>query len=207
MHPSGSTASSATSTRSRWSVWTVRSTSAACPTSTRRRCSRRCSTSSAAAHFQLAPVLDGAARKQLYLPDTNVLLTRSLDDRASPRCPTSCRWRRWRQAHNLVRRAKCVRGEVPFRMRCAPRFDYGRATHTVERRSDTEVLFVGRGGPASWRSVSAPRCRSGSRTAMPWRSSHCAPRTRRGSCSRWRARERRRRARSRTTRTRRSRTR
>jgi hypothetical protein len=31
-------------------------------------------------------------------------------------------------------------------MRCDPRFDYARATHTVERRSDTEILFVGRSG-------------------------------------------------------------
>ena len=29
--------------------------------------------------FQIAPLLEGAARKQLYLPDTNVLLTRFLD--------------------------------------------------------------------------------------------------------------------------------
>jgi len=29
--------------------------------------------------FQVAPLLDAAARKQLYLPDTNVLLTRFLD--------------------------------------------------------------------------------------------------------------------------------
>src|SRR5262249_10984410 len=50
------------------------------------------------------------------------------------------------QAHNVMRRAKTVRGEVRFRMRCDPRFDYARAVHTVERRSDTEVLFVGRSG-------------------------------------------------------------
>src|SRR2546428_4624977 len=49
-------------------------------------------------------------------------------------------------AHNLVRRAKTVRGEVRFQMRCEPRFDYARASHTAERRSDTEVLFVGRSG-------------------------------------------------------------
>src|SRR5207247_6028415 len=29
--------------------------------------------------FQIAPLLAGAARKQLYLPDTNVLLTRCID--------------------------------------------------------------------------------------------------------------------------------
>src|SRR5262249_60482736 len=50
------------------------------------------------------------------------------------------------QPHCLVRRAKTVRGEVRFQMRCEPRFDYARATHTAERRSDTEVLFFGRSG-------------------------------------------------------------
>src|SRR5262249_45138136 len=50
------------------------------------------------------------------------------------------------QPHRLVRRAKTVRGEVRFQMRCDPRFDYARATHIAERRSDTEVLFLGRSG-------------------------------------------------------------
>src|SRR4029453_10105548 len=31
-------------------------------------------------------------------------------------------------------------------MRCDPRFDYARAHHAAERRSDTEVLFRGRSG-------------------------------------------------------------
>ena len=49
-------------------------------------------------------------------------------------------------AHNLVRRAKTVRGEIRFGMRCDPRFDYARGTHTVERRGEREILFVGRSG-------------------------------------------------------------
>jgi len=44
----------------------------------------------------------------------------------------------------VVRRAKTVRGEVRFRMLCAPRFDYARATHTVERTPDG-VCFVASG--------------------------------------------------------------
>ena len=47
-------------------------------------------------------------------------------------------------AHNLVRRAKTIRGEVHFRMVCEPRFDYARATHKVEQR-EGEVLFVSEG--------------------------------------------------------------
>jgi hypothetical protein len=96
--------------------------------------------------FQIAPLLEGAARKQLYLPDTNVLLTRFLDAHGLAELSDFMPVEDAGQAHNLVRRAKTVRGEVRFQMRCDPRFDYARATHTAERRSDTEVLFLGRSG-------------------------------------------------------------
>lgn len=98
--------------------------------------------------FQLAPVLDGAARKQLYLPDTNVLITRFLDTDGVAEVSDFMPVEDAGVAHNLVRRAKTVRGEVEFRMRCAPRFDYGRARHTAERRGDREVCFVGAAGGA-----------------------------------------------------------
>ncbi len=96
--------------------------------------------------FQIAPQLDDAVHKQLYLPDTNVLLTRFLSDSGVAEVSDFMPVEDAGVAHNLVRRAKTVRGEVRFAMRCEPRFDYGRATHTVERRSDTEILFVGRSG-------------------------------------------------------------
>jgi GH15 family glucan-1,4-alpha-glucosidase len=47
--------------------------------------------------------------------------------------------------HAVVRRAKTVRGRVPYRMVCAPRFDYSRAAHRVEA-SEREALFVSAGG-------------------------------------------------------------
>ena len=96
--------------------------------------------------FQIAPVLAGAARKQLYLPDTNVLLTRFLDPDGVAELSDFVSVEDAGQAGRLVRRAKTVRGEVRFQMRCDPRFDYARATHTIEHRSDTEVLFAGRSG-------------------------------------------------------------
>src|SRR5262250_133510 len=96
--------------------------------------------------FQIAPLLASAARKQLYLPDTNVLLTRFLDADGVAEVSDFMPVGGAGQAHALVRRAKTVRGEVRFQMRCDPRFDYGRDTHTAERRGDTEVLFVGRSG-------------------------------------------------------------
>jgi GH15 family glucan-1,4-alpha-glucosidase len=96
--------------------------------------------------FQIAPLLAGAARKQLYLPDTNVLLTRFLDPDGVAELSDFVSVEDAGQAGRLVRRAKTVRGEVRFQMRCDPRFDYARATHTTEHRSDTEVLFAGQSG-------------------------------------------------------------
>src|ERR1700741_5229073 len=99
--------------------------------------------------FQIAPQLGEAARKQIYLPDTNVLLTRFLSSNGVAELSDFMPVEDGGQAHNLVRRVKTVRGEIRFRMLCAPRFDYARATHSVERRSDREVVFIGRAGTAT----------------------------------------------------------
>lgn len=96
--------------------------------------------------FQIAPQLDDAVYRQLYLPDTNVLLTGFLSDSGVAEVSDFMPVEDAGVAHNLVRRAKTVRGEIHFDMRCEPRFDYARASHTVERRGDTELVFVGRSG-------------------------------------------------------------
>jgi GH15 family glucan-1,4-alpha-glucosidase len=96
--------------------------------------------------FQIAPRLDDAVHTQLYLPDTNVLLTRFLSDSGVAEVSDFMPVEDAGVAHNLVRRAKTVRGELSFAMRCDPRFDYGRATHTAERRGEKEILFLGRSG-------------------------------------------------------------
>jgi GH15 family glucan-1,4-alpha-glucosidase len=75
--------------------------------------------------YRIAPVCE-ATTKQLYFPDTNVLITRSLS-------PTGVG-----EVHDfmpldgkqrLIRRVVCVRGEITFRLECEPRFDYGRDRH------------------------------------------------------------------------------
>jgi GH15 family glucan-1,4-alpha-glucosidase len=92
--------------------------------------------------FQLHPSLPGARQKQLYLPDTNILFTRFL---ASDGVAEISDFMDISEgAHRLVRRVKAVRGEIPFRMICAPRFDYARASHSVTLTSDG-ALFVSEG--------------------------------------------------------------
>ncbi len=85
--------------------------------------------------FQVAPERGDVARKQLYVPDTNVLVTRFLSpsgvaevtDFMPIGAPVGTHGR-----HQVIRRVEVVRGSMPLRMRCQPAFDYARASHDVE---------------------------------------------------------------------------
>ena len=94
--------------------------------------------------FQICPTMPGARQKQFYLPDTNVLITRFLSDQGVAEISDFMPVELAHPSHELVRRARTVRGEVTFRMVCEPRFDYARASHRVERR-DGEVIFASEG--------------------------------------------------------------
>ncbi|HEX9842264.1 MAG TPA: glycoside hydrolase family 15 protein [bacterium] len=99
--------------------------------------------------FRVHPVLENVRHKQMYLPDTNVLITRflSLDGLAEVTdfMPVEMET----PTHELVRRATCVRGEVRFHMECDPRFDYGRAQRRVEQSaSGVDFRSLGADGTA-----------------------------------------------------------
>ncbi|MFQ5944809.1 MAG: glycoside hydrolase family 15 protein [Anaerolineae bacterium] len=94
--------------------------------------------------FRVAPVLEDARHKQLYLSDTNVLLTRFLSESGVAEVSDFMPLELEKPLHRLVRRAKTVRGEIKFRMECRPAFDYARATHRIQQ-SGGEVLFLSDG--------------------------------------------------------------
>jgi pentatricopeptide repeat protein len=85
--------------------------------------------------FKITPVSDGVTRKQLYWPDTNVLITRfftpdgvaEITDYMPIHVSMNGRGR-----HQLIRRIKVVRGEMNFRMECSPAFNYARDGHKTE---------------------------------------------------------------------------
>ena len=85
--------------------------------------------------FKIAPASEGAARKQLYWPDTNVLITRfftpdgvgEVIDYMPVGVPDN-----GHGYHQLVRRVRVVRGEMSFRVECSPAFDYAREEHGTE---------------------------------------------------------------------------
>jgi GH15 family glucan-1,4-alpha-glucosidase len=76
-------------------------------------------------------------RRQMYLPDTNVLLTRFLSNEGVGEVLDFMPIERRRPGvksnptHQIVRVARAVRGEVRFRLECRPAFDYARRAHRI----------------------------------------------------------------------------
>ncbi|HEU4699143.1 MAG TPA: glycoside hydrolase family 15 protein [Gemmatimonadales bacterium] len=95
--------------------------------------------------FTIEPEFDGSHTKQLYLPDTNVLLTRFLSDAGVLEVSDFMPIHERLHPSRIVRRVKAVRGRTRFRVRCCPRFDYARARHTAEL-TDCGVVFRQAGG-------------------------------------------------------------
>ena len=96
--------------------------------------------------FRIGPMAESFTRRQLYYPDTAILVTRFLTESgvgevvdfmpiASAVIPTD--------RHKLVRLLRCVRGEMTFALDIAPRFDYGREPHETQI-SDDGAVFRGR---------------------------------------------------------------
>lgn len=87
-------------------------------------------------YFKIAATEDGA-RKQMYLPDTNVLVTRFLSQGGVGEVvdfmpvPRKSGGFTEENAHQIVRIARSVRGTVKFCLECFPAFDYARQPHQI----------------------------------------------------------------------------
>src|SRR4051794_20312932 len=81
--------------------------------------------------YRIAPTMDEWVPKQLYLPDTNVLITRFLTPGGVGEIQDFMPIARGAAAHRhrLIRRVLGVRGEMRFHVDVQPRFDYGREGH------------------------------------------------------------------------------
>ncbi len=90
--------------------------------------------------FKIAPTAEGSRRKQMYLPDTNVLLTRFLSVDGVAEITDFMPVEEMRHTHILIRRVTAVRGPVDLHLECSPRFDYARTGHRAEARGD-EIWF------------------------------------------------------------------
>ncbi|GAA2759504.1 glycoside hydrolase family 15 protein [Actinopolymorpha rutila] len=83
--------------------------------------------------------------KQLYFPDTNILITRFFTAGGVAEIQDFMPIMgdvREVERHRLVRRVVCTRGSVPFAIEVAPRFDYGREQHKL-RFEGGHAIFEG----------------------------------------------------------------
>jgi GH15 family glucan-1,4-alpha-glucosidase len=96
-------------------------------------------------HFSIRPTAEAFTRKQLYFPETAILVTRFLTEEgvgevidlmptANPQQPAA--------EHQILRMLRCVRGRMTFSLEISPRFDYGREQHEV-RVTDEGLVFHG----------------------------------------------------------------
>jgi GH15 family glucan-1,4-alpha-glucosidase len=93
--------------------------------------------------YRIAPAGEVSSTRQLYFPDTNVLITRFLTPQGVGEVENFMpigQTRGGEHRQRLIRRVFAVRGTMRFALQLAPRFDYGRASHEVERHAHG-VLF------------------------------------------------------------------
>ena len=85
--------------------------------------------------------LENQRTRQLYLPDTNILLTRFLSDSGVAEItdfmPILAGKKGEIYAHQIIRMVRVIKGEIQFRMRCAPRFNYARNQHVASAEQDS----------------------------------------------------------------------
>jgi GH15 family glucan-1,4-alpha-glucosidase len=91
--------------------------------------------------FKIAPILEGVHYKQIYLSDSNVLLSRFLSDQGVAEVSDFMPIAQTERSHSLVRRAKTVRGVVRYQMICQPAFDYARVSHKIDQQDDG-LIFI-----------------------------------------------------------------
>jgi GH15 family glucan-1,4-alpha-glucosidase len=96
-------------------------------------------------YFRISPDRDDYVSKQLYLPDNALLITRFMtpDGVGEVQDFMPVIEGRATDRHRLVRKLRVARGTMRFIVDIQPRFDYGRAKHTVEVSENGAVFRSG----------------------------------------------------------------
>jgi GH15 family glucan-1,4-alpha-glucosidase len=90
--------------------------------------------------FCIRADLENSHTKQLYFPDTNILLTRFLSENGIAELTDFMPVGSKDTPNRLVRRVRVIQGEINFKIECHPRFDYARMPHSVENQESCVVF-------------------------------------------------------------------
>ncbi|MEO6828970.1 MAG: glycoside hydrolase family 15 protein [Acidobacteriaceae bacterium] len=117
-------------------------------------------------YFRLAPEQEDTSQegtnRQMYMPETNVLLTRFMRSEGVGEIIDFMPVQNDRQQssdsvmHEIIRIARAVRGAVKFRLECAPAFNYARTPHTASTIQGGVLFEAGENrivllGPGEWK--------------------------------------------------------
>jgi GH15 family glucan-1,4-alpha-glucosidase len=97
-------------------------------------------------YLRIQPVAENYTSRQLYLPDTAVLVTRFMaEEGVAELIDFMPVWHGDRSSdhHGLVRIVRVVRGQMALSFDLHPAFDYGRAEHTLETSENGAVFRSG----------------------------------------------------------------
>src|SRR5471030_2937310 len=106
--------------------------------------------------FSITPAFEVSRTKQMYLPETNVLLTRFMSAQAVCEVvdfmPVADTDDKATAASNcVVRIVRAIYGDMSVRMRCAPRFNYARGSHETALVDTNTLRFTPAGEAAGAR--------------------------------------------------------
>jgi GH15 family glucan-1,4-alpha-glucosidase len=92
--------------------------------------------------FEIRPLLSNMRVRQLYLPETNILLTRFLADEGVAELTDYMPIEQdGEQPNEIVRTVSVIRGNVGFQMCCRPRFNYAAGKHTLQISDHCATFF------------------------------------------------------------------
>lgn len=90
--------------------------------------------------FSITPLLKNMVSKQLYLPDTNVLVTRFFADEGIAEIIDYMPIDGEEINCAIIRKITAVRGNLKFNVRCAPRFNYASTRHSIKSEANGFVF-------------------------------------------------------------------
>jgi GH15 family glucan-1,4-alpha-glucosidase len=100
--------------------------------------------------FSIAPAGQGWRNQQLYIPETNVLLTQFLSEDGIGEVTDFMPVGDGSHTRRVVRRVQTLKGSMRFALRCEPRFDYARSSHDTTL-TDGAAVFTPAGPEAAAR--------------------------------------------------------
>ena len=96
-------------------------------------------------NFSVCPEMVNMVTKQLYLPDTNVLVTRFFAEEGIAEVIDFMPIQDGNHGCTIIRKIATIRGRIKYTMHCAPRFEYAGVSHRVHEEKHAFVFTPNKG--------------------------------------------------------------